>query len=92
MKARAICLLSLITMLAGCASNPLAEQSQATKLMEYKIQVYGPACEKLGFEQDTDSWRECIQKEYEQTIIRRQYQWDYPYWNPYYVRPYDRLR
>jgi hypothetical protein len=88
MKTHAIYMLSLILSIVGCTSNPVAEQNQATKLMEYKIQVYGPACEKLGFEHDTDSWRECIQKEYEQTIIRRQYQWDYPYWNPYYNRPY----
>lgn len=92
MNTRAIYILGLIALLAGCASNPLAEQSQATKLMEYKIQVYGPACEKLGFEKDTDKWRECIQKEYEQIIIRRQYQWNHPYWSPYYVQPYYRPR
>jgi len=57
--------------------------------MEYKMQVYGPACEKLGFEKDTDIWRECIQREYEQTIMQQQYQWNYPYyWSPYYAHPY----
>lgn len=24
------------------------------------VQVYGPACEKLGFKSDTDPWRNCI--------------------------------
>jgi hypothetical protein len=24
------------------------------------IQIYGPACEKLGFKSDTDPWRDCI--------------------------------
>ena len=24
------------------------------------IQVYGPACEKLGFQADSDQWRDCI--------------------------------
>jgi len=88
MNARAIHLVSLISILAGCVSNPIAEQNQATKLMEYKIQVYGPACEKLGYEKDTDAWRECIQREYGQTIMRQQYQWNYPYWNPYFGPPY----
>ncbi len=88
MNTRSIYILILLALLSGCASNPLAEQEQATKLMEYKIQVYGPACEKLGFEKETDKWRECVQKEYEMTIIRRQQQWNYPYWNPYYVQPY----
>jgi hypothetical protein len=90
MNTRSIYILILLALLSGCASDPLAEQKQATKLMEYKIQVYGPACEKLGFEIDTDAWRECIQMEYQQTIIRREQQWNYPYWNPYYMRPYYR--
>lgn len=89
MNTRAIYVLSLMALLAGCASNPIAEQDKAVKLMEYKMQVYGPACEKLGFEKDTDVWRECILREYEQTIMQQQYQWNYPYyWSPYYARPY----
>lgn len=92
MNTRTIYILYLIVLLAGCASNPVAEQEQATNLMAYKIQVYGPACEKLGFVKDTDAWRECIQREYEQTIIRQQYQWNYPYWSPYYGRSYYRRR
>lgn len=90
MNTRLIYIGCLAAMLAGCASDPVAEQNQATKLMEYKIQVYGPACEKLGFERDTDTWRECIQREYEQAILRQQRQWSYPYWDygvpPYYLR------
>jgi len=92
---RAIYMISLMALLAGCASDPAAEQARATKLMEHKIQVYGPACEKLGFEKDSNAWRECVQREYEQTILSQQYQWDYPYWNrPYYYpyRPYYRRR
>lgn len=88
MITRAIFILSLMALLNGCASDPLAEQKQATKLMEYKIQVHGPACEKLGFEKNTDGWRECIQREYEQTLIRQQHRQNYPYWNPYYERPF----
>jgi len=82
-----------MALLDGCASNPVPEQEKATKLMEYKMQVYRPACDKLGFEKETNAWRECIQREYEQTIIRQQYQGNYPYWGPYYGRPYyHRLR
>lgn len=94
MNMRAIYMLSLIALLAGCATDPAAEQAKATKLMVYKIQVYGPACEKLGFEKDSNAWRECVQREYEQTILSQQYYWDYPYWNrPYYpYRPYYRRR
>jgi hypothetical protein len=87
-----IYLFSLITLLAGCTSNPLAEQQQATQQMEYKIKVYGPACETLGFEMNTDAWRACVQKEYEQTLIQRQYQRNNSYFNPYYSQPRFYLR
>lgn len=89
-KMRVIYILAAVALLAGCATNPQAEQQKASKLMEYKMQVYGPACEKLGFAKDTDAWRVCIQREYEQTIMRQQNNWDYPYWSPYYGRPYYR--
>jgi hypothetical protein len=76
---------------SACASNPAAEQARATKQMEYKMQVYGPACEKLGFDKDSDKWRECIQREYEQSIMRmQQFNQPYPYWGPYYNRFYMR--
>lgn len=87
---RAIYILNALLLLAGCATNPQAEQERATKQMEYKMQVYGPACEKLGHTRDKDAWRECIQREYEQTIMQQQRNWDYPYWSPYYGRPYYR--
>jgi len=57
-------------------------------MMERKIQVNGPACEKLGYEKGTDAWRECVQREYEQTIMRQQMQWNYPYGHPYLGSPY----
>ena len=88
MNTRAIYILSLMALLAGCVSNPIAEQNKAIKLMEYKMQVYGPACERLGFEKDTNSWRDCIQREYEHTIIHQEYYRNYPYWYPYYMQPY----
>lgn len=83
MNVQAYKVLFLVLLLAGCASDPVAEQNQATKFMEYKMQVYGPACERLGYKKDTDAWRDCIQKEYEHVIIRQERMWNYPYWNPY---------
>jgi len=91
MNKNAIYILSMLALLAGCATDPLTEQRNATKLMEYKMQVYGPACEKLGFAKDTDAWRDCVQREYEQSIIRMQnFNNSAPYWSPYYGRPYYR--
>ncbi len=41
--------------LAGCATP---EQRA-----ERHIARYGPYCEKLGYQKNTDQWRSCIQKE-----------------------------
>ena len=91
MKIRLISVLAVLMTLAACASNPAAEQARATQQMEYKMQVYGPACEKLGFAKDTDKWRECIQREYEQSIMRlQQFSQPYSYGSPYYDRFYPR--
>lgn len=76
---------ALLTLLAGCATDPASQQKYALQQMEYKLQVYGPACEKLGFEKDTDGWRTCIQREHEQSILRQQSLRNYNnYWHPYY--------
>jgi hypothetical protein len=84
MKIRTITVFASLAVLSACASNPAAEQARATQQMDYKMQVYGPACEKLGFAKDTDKWRECIQREYEQSIMRvQQFNQPYPYWSPY---------
>jgi hypothetical protein len=45
--------------LAGCVSQAdRAAQWQAE--VDNMVQVYGPACEKLGYKQDDDKWRDCI--------------------------------
>lgn len=47
--------------LAGCtALSPAERSAQMQKEVEEMIQVYGPACEKLGFQPDSNQWRECI--------------------------------
>jgi hypothetical protein len=92
MNTHRIYIIGLITLLLGCATDPVAQQKQATELMEYKLQVYGPACEKLGLNKDSNVWRDCIQREYEQSILRQQLLRDYQYWNPYYDYPYYRRR
>ncbi len=81
-----MCLVGIVV--TGCASDPVAEQNRATRLMNYKIQVYGPACEKLGYAKDSDPWRECIQREYEQTVMRQRSQWNYPSYDPIFGPPY----
>lgn len=44
---------------AGCAS-PAEQAARAQQEVDRMLLVYGPACEKLGFKGNTDSWRNCI--------------------------------
>lgn len=62
MYKRVITMFALV-LLGGCANLSPAERSAAMQQeVEEMIQVYGPACEKLGYQADTDAWRECILK------------------------------
>jgi len=46
-------------MLAGCVTT--AERAaQMQGEVDEMVAVYGPACEKLGFQAATDPWRNCV--------------------------------
>ncbi len=54
---------TLVVGLSGCAVLSPAERSvQMQQEVDEMIQVYGPACERLGYKPDSDPWRECILK------------------------------
>lgn len=54
---------ALLAVLTGCAGLTPAERAeQMQQEVDEMIQVYGPACTKLGYTADTDPWRECILK------------------------------
>ena len=60
---RRLIVTALLVSLAGCAALTPAERSaEMQKEVDEMIQVYGPACEKLGFQPASDPWRECILK------------------------------
>ena len=51
--------LLLAGLLAGCATTAeRAAQMQAE--IDEMVAVYGPACEKLGFQNASDPWRNCV--------------------------------
>lgn len=46
-------------MLAGCATpeqRAAAMQAEVARMM----QIYGPACDRLGFAANSDQWRSCV--------------------------------
>jgi len=50
---------SIATFLGGCTT--IADQTaQAEQEMDRMMQVYGPACQKLGFPANSDQWRNCV--------------------------------
>lgn len=68
--------------LAACAS-PQDQAAQAQRQMDFMIQVYGPACEKLGYAPKTDPWRNCIlQLSAKDDFVRYQRypDYSYPFW------------
>jgi hypothetical protein len=56
---RTLLYLVAAALLSGCAT-PAERAAQAQREVEEMIQVYGPACDKLGFANATDDWRNCI--------------------------------
>ena len=49
----------LLSVLSACmtqADRVAAEKAEVDEM----IKVYGPACDKLGYSNDTDPWRDCI--------------------------------
>jgi len=51
--------LLIAALLAGCAT-PEQKAAQKVSQMDAMVQIYGPACEHLGFKPNTDQWRGCI--------------------------------
>lgn len=59
MRRQVLIVASLATLLTGCATTAeRAAQMQAE--VDEMVAVYGPACDKLGFQNGTDPWRNCI--------------------------------
>jgi hypothetical protein len=59
MRRQLLILASLVTLLTGCATT--AEQAaQMQAEIDEMVAIYGPACEKLGFQNGTDPWRNCV--------------------------------
>jgi hypothetical protein len=45
--------------LAGCAT-PEQRAAEMQRQVDQMIAVYGPACERLGYANGSDRWRDCI--------------------------------
>lgn len=57
MRALILALPALLS--AGCVSDAQLS-AQAESNLRRKMELYGPVCEKVGFQRDTDAWRLCV--------------------------------
>lgn len=56
--------LFVLILLAGCARQPLTPEQQA----ELIVTNFGPVCDKIGFQRDTDPWRNCVLQQYQTAL------------------------
>ena len=56
---RTLISLALAAVLAGC-STPSERAAQVERDVDEMVAIFGPACEKLGYKNDTDPWRDCV--------------------------------
>ena len=56
---RTYIVLSAALLLGACAT-PQEQAARKQAEMAEMIQIYGPACDRLGYAQQSDQWRNCI--------------------------------
>ncbi|MDN4060451.1 hypothetical protein QPK31_19770 [Massilia sp. YIM B02769] len=56
---RTLIVLSAALVLSACAT-PQEKAARKQAEMAELMQVYGPACDRLGYAQQSDQWRNCI--------------------------------
>lgn len=53
-------MLLLTAFLAAACTTPQQRAAQMQAEMESMIQIYGPACARLGYPNNSDQWRNCV--------------------------------
>lgn len=56
---RIFILFAIAAALAGCAT-PAERAAQSQREIAGMMQIYGPACTTMGYQTNTDAWRNCI--------------------------------
>ena len=54
-----ILVIAAAALLSGC-STPQERAAAAQADVETMMQIYGPACTRLGYAANTDQWRNCV--------------------------------
>ncbi|CAN5161343.1 hypothetical protein BH11PSE11_BH11PSE11_17620 [soil metagenome] len=57
---RHLVLVTAISILLGGCATPEQRAADLEREVAQMMQIYAPACEHLGFQRNTDAWRNCI--------------------------------
>ncbi|MEX5744154.1 hypothetical protein [Massilia sp. X63] len=92
MQMAKLAVLGMTLALAACTTpQQRAERAQAD--MAEQMAIYGPACSRLGYAQDSDQWRQCVLQLSTREELRQvgsSYygawgpRWRGGYWGPYW--------
>lgn len=55
-----LCVPALLAVLLGGCATPQQQAAQKQAEVEQMMQVYGPACSRLGYTAGSDQWRSCV--------------------------------
>jgi hypothetical protein len=81
---RTLMLLPVALLLTAC-STPQEHAARLQAEMEHDMMVYGPACSKLGYQVNSDQWRNCVLQLGTREEMQRYY--SYPSYAGYYGGP-----
>lgn len=81
-------ILLVTALLAACATTPEEQRARAEREANRLKQTYGQTCEQLGYQPETDKWRDCLLELENQRLMERM-DWYYPgYYSPFYYTPF----
>ena len=86
-------ILLIISLLTACATTPEEERANAEREANRLKQTYGQTCESLGYQPETNKWRDCLlelenQRLMQQQMMMDRMNWYYPgYYSPFYYTP-----
>lgn len=86
-------LLLATLLLSGCATTPEQARANAEREAARLKQAHGQTCERLGYEIESDKWRDCLLELENQRLMQQQMMMDrmngyYPgYYSPFYYAP-----
>lgn len=70
-------------LLAACATTPEQQRAYAEREANRLRQAHGQTCENLGYQPETDKWRDCLLQRESQRLMQQNYWYPgYPFYSP----------